>query len=345
MKKAIRFSVEALWSETMQDESLLEAVCSQSEDLMESYLNDEYLAFSELSSVMKFAVSTHDIIPLLYGSAKNDVGISELLDTITNYLPVAQAEIQQNLSAIVYKIDHDKILGRVASVRIFSGVLKGKSQIYNATQKQNDKSGIIRKKQVKEFQDLSELKAGDSGLVYGFEITQVGDILGEFPENFQPIKLNTPLLTVQVVPENEADYPTLLKSVQQLADEDPSLQLEWLPDERELHIKVMGEIQIEILQHTLKSRFQIDAAFKEPTVIYKETPSKMGEGFVRYWMPKPCWAIMTFKIEPAELGSGVQYSSIVPTSKIEKKYQKDVERTIPKALKQGIKGWEVTDLK
>lgn len=106
----------------------------------------------------------------------------------------------------------------------------------------------------------------------------------------------------------------------------------------------MGWIQIEILQRTLDVRFGIDATFDEPTVIYKETPKTIAEGFARYWMPKPCWAIIKFKICPGEHGSGVIYESKISKDKVHQKYQNEVERTIDKALKQGIKGWEVTDL-
>ena len=104
-------------------------------------------------------------------------------------------------------------------------------------------------------------------------------------------------------------------------------------------------MQIEILEHVLKERFFIKASFTDPQVVYKETISTKAEGYIRYWMPKPCWAIMTFLIEPAPLNSGVSYSSIVSQNDVHIKYQNEIERTIPKALAQGLLGWEVTDVK
>jgi len=118
-----------------------------------------------------------------------------------------------------------------------------------------------------------------------------------------------------------------------------------LREDKELHVKIMGWIQIEVIEKILETRFGIKANFQDPTVIYKETPTKKGEGFVRYWMPKPCWAIMKFLIEPGERGSGVIYESKISVDDVHQKYQNEVERTIPSALKQGIKGWEVTDIK
>ena len=157
--------------------------------------------------------------------------------------------------------------------------------------------------------------------------------------------LNVPLLTVQAKAKNETDYAKLAEALQELASEDPMLDFIWLKSEKELHLKIMGSIQMEILQSILFNRFEIEAEFTEPTVVYKETPSKKAEAFVRYWMPKPCWAILKLKIEPGERGSGIIYESKVRVDDIQQKYQNEVEKTIPKALEQGIKGWEVTDIK
>jgi ribosomal protection tetracycline resistance protein len=157
--------------------------------------------------------------------------------------------------------------------------------------------------------------------------------------------LKVPLLTVQVKPVSDKDYAALAEAMAEIALEDPALEFEWLREEAELHVKVMGWIQMEVLERILADRFGLAARFENPTVIYMETPSGTGEGFVQYWMPKPCWAIMRFRIEPGERGSGVVYQSNVGVNDIQQKYQNEVERCITGALKQGIKGWEVTDLR
>jgi ribosomal protection tetracycline resistance protein len=144
---------------------------------------------------------------------------------------------------------------------------------------------------------------------------------------------------------NNKDYPALAAAMQELALEDPALGFEWMREEAELQVKIMGKIQMEVLERILADRFGIDARFEDPTVIYQETPSGRNEGFVQYWMPKPCWAIMKFRMEPGERGSGVVYNSIVSVNDVQQKYQNEVERSIAGALKQGIKGWEVTDLR
>jgi ribosomal protection tetracycline resistance protein len=112
----------------------------------------------------------------------------------------------------------------------------------------------------------------------------------------------------------------------------------------ELHLKAMGTIQLEIIEELLKTRFDLKVTFDTPAIIYKETVSCRCEGFVAYTMPKPCWAVLKFIIEPAERGSGVTFSSSVPLNKIMACYQRQVEQTIPLALKQGRLGWQVTDV-
>ena len=107
----------------------------------------------------------------------------------------------------------------------------------------------------------------------------------------------------------------------------------------------MGAIQLEILQETLKTRFGLDARFTNPTVIYRETIARAAEGFCAYTMPKPCWAILRFLIEPAPRGSGITYHSTVPGRDILPRYQHQVEQALPLALSQGRLGWQVTDVR
>ena len=92
-------------------------------------------------------------------------------------------------------------------------------------------------------------------------------------------------------------------------------------------------------------RYDLRAKFSPPSVIYKETPSAVGEGFDAYLMPKPCWAILKFLIEPLPRGSGLVYESKTSPSRLMYRYQNHVETAVPEALTQGMYGWEVTDLK
>lgn len=150
---------------------------------------------------------------------------------------------------------------------------------------------------------------------------------------------------MKVKPAKREEIQKLADALTELNAEDPLLDFQWFREDHEFQLKLMGGMQKEILTGILKNRFGVEAEFEPPTVIYKETPSKLATGYVEYTMPKPCWAVMKFEVEPLPPGSGLQFDSKVRVDDIQRKYQNEVEATIPIILQQGIKGWEVTDLK
>lgn len=121
--------------------------------------------------------------------------------------------------------------------------------------------------------------------------------------------------------------------------------MEWEKEERELYIKITGMIQLEVIDAFLRDRFGLHVRFDRPSVIYKETPSKAGVGIENYTWPKPCWACIEFAIEPLERGAGFRFESAVGDRVILSRYQAHIAQALPEALRQGIYGWEVTDLK
>ena len=326
-------------------EQNIEVLAEFDDKLLDDYLNSIEISNDRIKDLIAKHTQKADINPLLFGSAKNSIGIEELLNTIVNYFPNAETNSVAELSAYVFKIEHDKKLGKLAHLRVYEGEIKKRDLIFNSSQQIEEKISQIKKQFTNKQEDISELFAGDIGIVNGMQKVKVGDIIGKPNDKIKNTSLNVALLTVQVKAVNKQDYAALANALQELNTEDNTLKFNWLKQEQELHINIMGAVQTEILQSVLKSRFNIETEFTEPSVVYKETPSKTGEGYVRYWMPKPCWAIMKFKIEAGERGSGVLYESKVSVNDIERKYQNEIERTIPKTLKQGIKGWEVTDIK
>lgn len=326
-------------------EKSLETLAEIDEEVLEAFIEGNQLPEKRLLDKVKKLSRENKISPVFVGVAKNGIGTEKLLDGVLDYLPKANTHMDSELSALVFKLEHDKTLGRLAHVRLFAGSLKNRDNILNFSQQIEEKVSQIKKLYTTKLEDIPELNAGDIGVISGLTNVMVGDILGS-PQGVPEItSLNAPLLTVQVRPINENDYAALAIALLELASEDPLLYFKWLKDDKELHLKIMGAIQMEILQIIIKTRFGIEAEFVDPTVIYKETPSQPAQGTVRYTMPKPCWAVMTFSIEPGERGSGIVFESKVSVDKIKNKYQNEVERTINKALAQGIKGWEVTDIK
>lgn len=326
-------------------EKSIENILESNEHLLERFLNSEPITDEEyLKSIRKLTIE-NKVIPTYTGIAKNNIGVTELLDGIIDYCPVSKRTTTKELSAFVFKLEHHKVFGTMAHVKVFSGELSSKTTIYNYTQQLETKINQTKQLHHTKYIDNVILTAGDIGVITGVLGTKSGDILGSSEGIPKLPQLHIPVLSVQVIPDNNADYNNLAAALEQLDKEDPSLNFKWFKAEKELQLLLMGQMQIEILEHVLKERFLIKSSFTEPEVVYKETISNKAEGYIRYWMPKPCWAIMTFLIEPAPLNSGVSYRSIVSQNDVHIKYQNEIERTIPKALVQGILGWEVTDVR
>ena len=329
----------------IENEELTEAIAEKDDILLEKYLNSEKIELDQISGSLKKSVLERKIFPIIFGVVKNNTGVDYLLDRIIELFPDAPSDTKAPPSGLVFSIEHDDRLGRVAGVRLFSGTIITRDIIKNHTAGRDEKISQIRKKFSNKLESVPSFSAGDIAWLCGMPEVRIGDILGS-PESVPGLcSIAEPLLSVQVLPENDADYLKLAEALQMLSSEDPTLNFEWFREERQLQLKIMGAIQTEIITEQLNLRFGIAARFTDPEVIYKETPSGSGLGIERYTMPKPCWAVIKLLIEPGKTGSGIIYKSELSTDYIHRKYQNEVEVTIPQAIKQGIKGWEVTDMK
>ena len=337
--------VEPRWGPGTQHPALVERIVETDEGLLGRYLEEEELDFECLDAALQRACHATELTPILLAVAKEGTGIHALLDAMVRYLPAPSGRPEDLLSGVVYQVHHTPRWGRMAAVRLFSGCLRVRGEVPNATRQTVEKVNLIKRYHGCRLEDGAELEAGDVALVAGLSSARVGDILGD-AAGISPLQvLSEPLLTVQIKPKRPQDFTALAQALSELTDEDPALDLQWIRDPLELHVKVKGWMQIEILQALLADRFDLETENEAPTIIYKETPAGIGDGYERYWMPKPCWAILTLRIEPGSLGSGVSYRSEVSVDHVAARYQNEIERTIPKALKQGPKGWEVTDLR
>jgi len=326
-------------------DGFIEQLLNNDDQLMEAYLDDEQLDRQKLEKVYKHSVSAVKLHPILFSVAKTGFGVEELLNEITYLFSSTKSISEQRFSAIVFNISHHPQFGRLAHLRLFSGELHKKDLVYNQRISESEKVNLIKAAFSDKLQDVANAVAGEIVSVSGLNSVKVGDVLGEVVIDKDFSFSTVPILTVQVKPNSELDYIKLSDALTQLDYEDPLLQFQWFKDEKEFHLKVNGWIQIEIIKQLLLDRFSLETEFLPPSVIYKETPSTNGFGYEEYTMPKPCWAVIKFKIEAGERGSGVRFSSEVGVNDILLKYQKEIERSISLALEQGIKGWEVTDLK
>ena len=324
-------------------EILIDTASEHDDSIMEKYLEESEITFSEVKESLIVSVKAGLTCPVVVCSAKNSKGIDDLLNAVTEFLPEPAAATKDEVSGVIFNTQYDKKEGKLSYIRLFSGEIKAKDVMKNETQQIIEKINLIKSPRVKGLNAIDSLKAGDIAVVTGLAESRTGDILGNKAE-IKNVSINTATLKVQVIPENMLQYSELAEALAKLNMEEPNLNFQWLKDEREFNIDIMGYIHIQILEQLIFDRFNIKVLLTEPTVIYKETPSKEGIGYEEYTMPKPCWAVVTFKIEPGKTGSGVCFDSKVSVDKIARKYQNEIASTISKALRQGMKGWEVTDL-
>jgi ribosomal protection tetracycline resistance protein len=321
----------------------MENLAEHDEAFLEQYLEGDT---TDLESILEKGIQnikSGKLYGALFTSAKLGLGIESLLNSISNLFS-KEINYHSNPSAKVFKVSFDKKKGRLAYIKSFGDTIKTKDLIHSQNLDKEIKINQLFKPALGELEQVSELHPGEIGLMNTSEIILSGDVLGTEKLDDTYAKISETVFGVQVIAKEDKDYQKLGEALEILNIEDPTLDFKWFKEEKEFHIKILGPIQTEVLKESLIERWDIEAEFQTPKVIYKETPATTAEGYVRYWLPKPCWAIMTFLIEPAPLGSGVSFSSKVTTNDISTKYQNEVKRAIPWALKQGIHGYEVTDI-
>jgi len=328
----------------LSDDGIFE-LCENDDRLAAQFLEGQTHPKEIDASFVRQTVSC-TAFPLVHGAAINGAGIPILAEAIKKYLPSLPITQKGEPAGIVYKIEHDKAIGKIAHVRLYSGSLKNRDTVTlhrPGLEPFQEKITQIRKISGMKREDTGQICGNEIAAICGLTGAKIGDILGEAAEK-RKSRISSPLFTVQVIgpPGRETQ---LLQAISELSDEDPLMDYAWHRDERELVISIMGKIQLEILEYLLLERYGLAAAFSAPSVIYKETPLKRGMGFEIYTMPKPCWAVVKLQVDPLPLGAGYQYESIIKGHILQFRYQNHVATATAQALKQGRLGWEVTDLK
>lgn len=329
------------------NEDALLSLCEADASLGERFLSGEALPEEALSAALATHTASGTVFPLVYGSAAQGIGIRDLLIAMRAYLPACDTRAELPLSGTVYKIEHDKAMGKIAHIRLFQGKLQTRDVVHLLREGEKEpiegKVTQIRRVNGPRREDTGTLTAGDIAAVYGLSGARCRDIVGERLERTFP-SMATPLFAVRILCDCPDPAP-LRKAVAELSDEDPLLHYEWESETRELHIRIMGAIQLEVLAFLLRERYNLAVDFSPPTVIYKETPLQSGVGFEAYTMPKPCWAVIKLQLDPLPRGAKVTFASVVPPRDILPRYQHHIEECLPRAMRQGLHGWEVTDCK
>jgi len=332
-------------------EALLDILSEQDEGLMERYLAGEEILPEELRRRAAELSRNGSLYPVCAGSALKDIGITKLMELIVTHLP--EPTDTEALSGIVFAAQQHRTQGRGLWVRMYGGSLEPRSTL-TLPDGVDPLTGEVKLRQLKITQILgpdgtpsASLSAGQIGTVYGLGAAPIGTVLGDeaiIPRKICPGSFRAPLITVQVMPDRKDQMQALRQACEILSGEDPLLFIQYFKHLDQLHLQAMGTIQLEILQEMLETRFGLGASFGPPAILYRETIAQPAEGYVAYLAPKPCWAILRFRIEPGPRGSGVTFRSQVPVRTIQARYQNQVAQAIPLALNQGRLGWQVTDV-
>lgn len=351
-----RFSVSA--TETLAD------ICDEA---AEAFLNEETLSFERAKELVKSEISACRLTPVLCGSAKYSIGVRELADFIAEFMPSSQRRATDDLCGIIFKIEHDKSLGKVSHIRLFGGKISNRDEIeiFSPADAQAQFSGdenaaveIERKPPVKEkisqikqfsgarYNDSGVAESGSIAAVCGLPSAKTGHFIGSLAVS-ENTKLVNPFLRVKVTPADSdpLKIPVLAQALGELSDEEPYIDAKWENGQKEITINTTGKIQLEVMDNLLKERYGLHAEFSPPTVIYKETPATSGFAAASYTMPKPCWAVVKFMFEPMPRGYGVSYHGRLPSNQCFYRYQSHIRTSFNSCLEQGLYGWEVTDFK
>lgn len=342
----------------LRDRDAAMAVLAEHDEMaLEAYLSGEIYAKEKLDAALVHQTHEGNAHPVVCGSALRDEGVQTLLDAVLTYLPPPTQKAEEALCGIVFSLDHsDPMMGRAACLRLFSGTLRNRDLV--SVPSQPGAFGVAKppvERKVTQIRalsldgkgkDLGEIRAGDIALVYGLGDIRTGTVLGDETLMPRPIlsgRMREPLITVTVQPAEEKDTQALDMALSVLSAEDPLLNVVKLGQDTQMHIT--GRMQLDVIAEMLENRWGLKAQFGPPKIVYHETISQAATGFYAYTMPKPCWAVIELWIEPLPRGSGVHFESVVADRDILPRYQHQVEQAIPLAIRQGMLGWRVDDVK
>jgi len=311
------------------------AMCSES--LMEEYLGTGTVEAESITN----AIRIREMFPVCFGSALKVEGVEYLLNTIEKYTEAPQ--YPSEFGARVYKITRDKQGVRQTHMKITGGSLKSKMLISDADWQ--EKAEQIRLFSGRTFETAAEVKAGSVCAVTGLSRTYAGEGLGSERLSKQVHTMIEPALNYKMILPQGTDPATAIQKLRQLAEEDPSLNITWKEQLKEIHVSVMGRLELEILQNIIKERFDLDVSFGEGSVIYKETIASPVIG-IGHFEPLKHYAEVHLLLEPLPRGSGIVYDTMVSEDKLDKNWQRLIMTHLKEREHVGIlTGSPITDVR
>ena len=348
---------------------LIEQIAEFDDVLLEKYIEGESISELEIRSALRAATIEAKIVPVLCGSALKNKGVPPLLNAIVEYLPSpmdiegtqgidakTKEDIQvthenKDFSALVFKAVADPFIGRLVYFRVYSGELKTGDSIYNSSTGKKERVGRIVRMHAQTREDMNIVKSGDIAALVGAKNATTGDTLSspDSPIILENINFPDPVMSISIEPKTKVDQEKLTDALIKLADEDPTLKINFDSEVNQTLISGMGELHLEIIVDRMKREYKVEANIGKPKVAYRETITRKIEDegkFIRQSGGHGQYGHVVLEAEPLPKGSGIEFEDLIKGGAIPREYIPAVEKGIHDALSSGpISGYPVVDIK
>ena len=312
-------------------EQMLENAALCDEALLETYLSGGEITDGNLRGL----IAKRKLFPCCFGSGLKLTGVEEFLQVLDRFAP--HRSYGGDFGARVYKISRDPQGNRLTWLKITGGSLPVRTVLPGTNEKVNQ----IRLYSGDKFTAVETAEAGSLCAVTGPQDTYIGQGLGTEPPGQRPILQS--IMSYRV--SSATDPVKLLPLLRQLEEEDPQLQILWDDRLKQIHVQIMGRVQLEILRALVKQRFQLDITLEEPRIFYKETIENTVEG-VGHFEPLRHYAEAHILLEPLPRGSGLGFDSRCPTDLLDGSYQSLIMGHMSEKVHKGVlTGAPITDMK
>lgn len=351
-------------------EKLMEAAAESEDALVEKYLEAGQLSQEELNRGLHAGVKAGTLVPVLCAAAPKLIGVPLLLDKIVALLPgpaerhevtatdqrtqkpvpVAQ-QADAPLAALVFKTVADPYVGKLSYFRVYGGVLRSDSQVFNATKSKVERIGQVYFLRGKHQEAIPEVGPGDIGAVAKLVETATGETLcaKEAPLLLAPIEFPQPAISLAAEPKSKGDEDKMGVSLQRLAEEDPTFRVHRATEMKQTIISGMGESHLEIMADRLRRKFGVDVVLMPPRVPYRETirgKSRAQGRYVKQTGGHGQYGVCFIEIDPLPRGSGFEFVDKIKGGAIPGQFVASVEKGVHKALEEGVlAGYPVVDVR
>ncbi|HEV3226752.1 MAG TPA: translation factor GTPase family protein [Acidimicrobiales bacterium] len=322
-------------------------LAERNDELLTAYVNDQRsLGYLELRQELAMQTARGHVHPLFFGSAITGAGVGSLMAGIAELLPATEGDVEGPVCGSVFKVDRGPSGERIAYVRMFSGAVHVRDRLDG-----HRKVTAIRVFDRGSAVERGSICARQIGQLWGLGDIRIGDVIGTPATPPQRRHFAPPTLETVVVPRHAVDRGALRVALDQLAEQDPLINVRQDDTRQEISVSLYGEVQKEVIQATLGNNFGLEVSFRETTTICIERTLGSGAAVeILQSEAHPFSATVGLSIEPGMAGSGVRFrldvdSRVLPLFiyKTRERFAEAMTQYVGGTLQEGLFGWPVTD--